>query len=288
VAPGLLRPSADEALASWRALVVAHREQIERLREDRREGDFWAPRAQQFRPGTRESVEIPYLESLGSAREEWLDVGAGGGRFAIPLAQRFARVVAVEPSPSMRQALAAAADERGVHNIDVVGLAWPPAPDVPLLSADLSLVSHVLYDIDDPGAFVVALERATRRRCAVILGDRAPSTAFEPLWTELWGEPLHRLPALREFLVVLGAMGRRFDVRSFPAGREEALDAQEAHAGARRLYWVAPGSERDARLGRLLREHYGTPSGQVTIPARINHTAVVTWEPPRLPGGARA
>ena len=277
----LLRPTAAEALADWRALVEANREQIERLREDERRTDFYARRAEQFRPGVLESAETPFLASLARPGERLLDVGAGGGRFAIPLAAAFAGVAAVEPSPAMRETLAAAAAEQGRANITVHPHAWPAPPDVDAPTGDVCLVAHVLYDIDGLGSFLDALEQQTRRLCAVILGDRAPSTAFEPVWSELQGEPLQRLPALREFVAVLGARGRRFDVRSFHArGGGEPMPADEAHVVARRLYWVAEGSERDARLGTLLRAHFGAGEDTVVLPRRINYTAVVSWAPP--------
>jgi SAM-dependent methyltransferase len=275
-----LRLSPEEALADWRALITANREQIERLREDEPRADFYARRAPQFRPGRLESLELAYLRELGSPSERWLDVGAGGGRFAIPLAQRCAGVVAVEPSPAMRETLIAGAAEHGVTNIEVHAFTWPPPADAPPIEADLGLVAHVLYDIADLGPFLDALEARVRRRCQVILGNRAPSTAFEPDWTELWGEPHHRLPALPEFLGVLAATGRRFDVRTFPAARESTpMPLDDAHAAARRLFWVTEGSARDARLRDLLQRHHDAGDGQVLLPQRIDYTAVVSWEP---------
>ncbi len=282
VAEHLLRPSAPETLAAWRALVLANREQIERLREDEPRTDFYARRAPLFRPGRMESAELEVLLAAGDASSTWLDVGAGGGRFAIPLAERFAHVIAVEPSPAMREALRSGAAEHGLANIDVHDLRWPPPAGAPDVTADFGLVAHVLYDIDDIGAFLDALEARVRRRCHVVLGNRAPSTAFEPAWTELWGEPLRRLPALPEFLRVLGALGRRFDVRTFPSHRDtEPLSLDDAHAAARRLYWVAEGSERDARLRDLIARQFGDGAGgAIRLPQRINYTAVVAWEPP--------
>jgi SAM-dependent methyltransferase len=274
----VLRPSAHAALDAWRALIEANREQIERLREDTRASDFYAARAPQFRPGRMPSPEQEQLEAIARREDAWLDIGAGGGRFAVPLARRVREVVALDPSPSMRETLAAAAAEAGVANIRIVDGQWPEAVDgVP--EVDVSLASHVLYDQDGLGGFLEAMERRTRRLCAVILGNRAPSGGFEPVWTELHGEPLCRLPGLHEFLAVLGALDRRFEVRTHAPASPEPLPAEEAHAAARRLYWVAEGSERDARLGALLREHFGTADGLVALPPRIAYTALVTWPP---------
>ncbi|MEX2228614.1 MAG: methyltransferase domain-containing protein [Dehalococcoidia bacterium] len=276
--PHALRPSASEALAAWRALILANREQIERLREDERRADFYARRAVQFRPGALESAETAHIASLARPGDRLLDVGAGGGRFAVPLAASFEAVAAVEPSPAMREMLAAAAAEHGVANITVHDHVWPAPAGVAPPSGDVSLVAHVLYDIDELGAFLDALEAQTRRTCAVIFGNRAPSTAFEPVWSALHGEPLHALPALREFLAVLAARGRRFDVRTFDTRGDGApLPADEAHALARRLYWVAEGSPKDVQLGEQLRTHFAAGDGMVALPRRLGFTAVVTW-----------
>lgn len=278
--PNALRPSAEDALAAWRDLILANREQIERLREDERRADFYARRAPLFQPGALESVEVPYLASLAQPGDQLLDVGAGGGRFAIPLAGHFASVAAVEPSAAMREALTTAASEHGVSNIVIHDQRWPAPAGAELASGDVSLVSHVLYDVDALGAFLDALESQTRRTCAVILGNRAPSTAHEPAWTELHGEPLQRLPALREFIAVLAARERRFDVRTFDTrGDAGSMPADEAHAVARRLYWVAEGSAKDRRLGELLRAHFAAGDGMIALPPRLNFTAVVSWSP---------
>ena len=101
--PGMtssLRPTEAEAFAEWRRLIEADREQVGRLREDT-PSDYYAPVAAAFRPGRRESVEWPAVQALAEAGDTWLDIGAGGGRFALPLAEVVQQVIAVEPSGAM-------------------------------------------------------------------------------------------------------------------------------------------------------------------------------------------
>lgn len=276
-----LRPAATEALDAYTSLVAANREQVERLRDTPEpEGDFWARRAPRFRPGVLDVEELPGLLELAQPEDVWLDVGAGGGRFAVPLSRHVKRVIAIEPSPAMRGMLAdsIAAAER--DNLEVVDLRWPPEPGIESPSGDVALVANVLYDCLVLGEFIGALEAHVSRRCVVIASDRAPSTPDPAVWEALYGEPLCALPGLPEFVAVLGAMKRRYEVRAFGMSSPPPLmTPEDALADSRWRYWVEPGSAGDERLGQLLVERYGQPDGRVQLPPRRNYSAVISWEP---------
>ncbi|MBM4411190.1 MAG: class I SAM-dependent methyltransferase [Chloroflexi bacterium] len=149
---GLLRPSEADAIAAWAALVDADAAQVARVREPEPPGDFYAPMAERSRPGPRAALELPLLEAHARPDDTWLDIGAGGGRFAIPLSRRVARVVAIEPSEAMRATLASAATEAGRTNIEVHDPRWPAAGWT--TSADVSLAAHSIYDIREIAPFL--------------------------------------------------------------------------------------------------------------------------------------
>jgi hypothetical protein len=278
-----LRPSASEAFAAYTCLVLANREQVERLRDvPEPEGDFWARRAPRFRPGVLEAEELPGLLDLARPDDVWLDIGAGGGRFAIPLSREVRSVIAVEPSAAMRSVLGEAMAAETRTNIEMVDLRWPPAADVEAPSGDVSLAANVLYDNLELEAFLAALEAHTHRLCVVICSDRAPSTPDPGLWEALHGERLCPLPGLREFVAVLGALNRRYEVRAFGMARPSApMDLEDAMNESRWRYWVEAGSPKDGRLRELLRERFGQAEGAVVLPPRRSYSAVVSWEPPR-------
>ena len=275
-----LRPTAAEAFAAWRALTEADREQVERLREDRRGQDFYAPVASSFRPGQRDSIEWPVLEQLAQPGDTWLDIGAGGGRFAAPLAGIVERVVAVEPSEAMRNTLQEAASEAGRKNIEVVNAFWPVAGWE--IDVDVSLAAHAMYDIDDLEPFLAAMEQHTRRTCVAIFGCRARGAQLADLYAAVHHEPMATLPSLREFVAVLGAQGRRYEVRTAGAGQdaEAARPADEAYAVARRLLWLVEGTEKDAQMRALIDEWYSTTEG-IALPAMRPWIGIVSWEPAR-------
>ena len=57
----------------------------------------------------------------------WLDIGAGGGRYALPLALAVREVVAIDPSPSMLAALTEDAAANGIENTRAIEGRWPIA-----------------------------------------------------------------------------------------------------------------------------------------------------------------
>ena len=101
----VLRPSASEAATAWRDLVLAEREQVESLPDRPRPQDFYGPVAQSFKADPHRTDEplLDVLRALVRPDETWIDVGAGGGRYALPIALLARRVYAVEPSAGMRQ-----------------------------------------------------------------------------------------------------------------------------------------------------------------------------------------
>ena len=83
-----LRPSAQEALEAWAQRVRANRDQAERVREAPERPDFYAPVASAFRADPRRTDEpaLDILRGLVHREDTWLDIGAGGGRYALPVA----------------------------------------------------------------------------------------------------------------------------------------------------------------------------------------------------------
>ncbi len=274
----MLRPDEAGALAAWAALVDADAEQVARIREPEPPRDHYAPTAQRFRPDGLPAAELPLLLALAQPSDVWLDIGAGGGRFAVPLAARVARVIAVEPSEAMRDTLAAAAADVGRDNIEVHDVRWPAAGWTQ--DADVSLTAHSLYDIRELAPFLDAMEAHTRRLCVAVFRQFSRGTHLAALFEAVHGEPVHTLPALREFIAVLGGRGRRIEVRTVADDTPHVAPREQAFREARRLLWLAEGSAKDARMQALIEEWWGEPDG-VTLPVASEFIGVVTWEPPR-------
>lgn len=274
-AEATLRPTAHAALEAWRALVEADAEQVRRVSERDLNTDYYGAITQRFRPGVRPSQELPVLEALLEPNDTWLDIGAGGGRLTIPLAGRVRRVVAIEPSAAMREALGASALEAGLANIEVIAEPWPAA----VASGDVALAAHAIYDIADIGAWVEGMERAASRLCVVALFDRGRGHAWSEIFEAVHGEPMAALPAVREFVAVLGARGRTYEVRSLSSGPMEPIAEHTAFEQARRICWLVEGSAADVRMQTFMRERYAAAPGVLALPPMRRATYIVSWTP---------
>ena len=85
---GVIRADASAAEAAWAAQVRANREQVDRLREVPDGRDFYAPGHDLFVADPRRTGEavLDELRALAWRASAWLDIGAGAGRYALPLA----------------------------------------------------------------------------------------------------------------------------------------------------------------------------------------------------------
>jgi len=219
------------------------------------------------------------LSGMAQPNQTWLDVGAGGGRYAVPLSRLVQRVVAVEPSPSMRGVLRAAIEEHGVTNLDVIEARWPPPPEVEIPVADVSLVANVLYGSEEIEAFLEALERHTRERCVVIAADPSPNTPHPGIWEAMWGEPRRSLPGARELITLLWATGRTPEVTVVPAAPPQPSSPVDAVAEFAWMYRVTGDSADAQRLRALFIERFGQADGTVLLPPRRRCGTVISWRP---------
>jgi CTP:molybdopterin cytidylyltransferase MocA len=275
---------------AWASRVRRNREQVDRVREEPDGPDFYAKVSSVFRddPDRTGDAVVDALAKHVRPDDLFLDIGAGAGRYALPLARILRRGgIAIDPSRSMLGVLREAMRDHGIDNIEVVEGRWPEAVEAAgrhlagRLPADVSLIAHVGYDIEAIWPFLEAMERATRRECLAVLMERSPASLAEPLWPPIHGESRISLPALPAFVDLLAAHGRSPDVEMLESSRRSWASREEIETYVRRQTWVAPGSAKDARLQRLLDEWLvPAPGGgfelSVAEPLRVG---LVAWDP---------
>ena len=276
--PDALTLSAADALQSWAARVRANREQVDQFREAS-PADFYAPVAGMFRadPHRRDEPTLEALRELVQPADTVLDIGAGGGRYALPLALECQKVIAIEPSEGMRNVLAQGLAEFDIHNVELVDARWP-GTDV---QGDVALISHLGYDVEDIGPFLDAMESAARRLCIAVLLGQPPPTEADRLWPAVHGVERAALPSLPEFLTLLLARGRLFEMRLVDRSPQSYEQPDQGLAWLRQQLWTAPDSDKDRTLQRVARERIQERDGRYALSWAPVSVGVVTWAPPQ-------
>ena len=230
---------------------------------------------------TRTPVFDAVIQACGPERTV-LDIGAGPGRYTLPLAGAGCQVWALEPAEAMLRYLeedrAALAPEAAGRITPVVG-PWPQSRDrVP--PVEVALASLVVHFCPDPVGFLAAMGDVARRRCVVAIRVGQ----MEPLLPILWprfhpDQDRPRQPVLADLLDVMGEMGLHPDVHIHaalrPYGRYGSREeARERLAAMLRIEDTADLARLDAELQTLL-----VPDGDRWRSTETVDEAVVSWAP---------
>src|SRR6185312_16057326 len=109
-----------------------------------------------FTPSNRRALEA--LPEGGVV----LDVGCGAGAASLPLADRAGKIIGIDPSQAMLDALRERGESKGVEISTIVGI-WPDvAADTPMV--DVAVCNHVAYNVADLAGFARTLTEHVRQR----------------------------------------------------------------------------------------------------------------------------
>ncbi len=266
------------AIQQWKAMIEAEHAQSERMRASLPPRDHWQDYAHMFRvdPYRSDDTLLNRLRQEVAPRHIVIDVGAGGGRLALPLALQCRQVLAVELSPSMAAVLLQQAAEYGINNISLVQAPWG---DVEVAPGDIALCVHVLYTIQDIGPFLRKLENHARQKVLIVLYQTAPQSQIYPLWKEVHEEERRPLPALPQLKKVLEELGIDAQIEMLPPPPSRGFDSleQATEELSRRLY-LAHGSAKKGKLIEILPEKLEQVEGIFRIrDAQPMEPALVWW-----------
>jgi SAM-dependent methyltransferase len=279
---------ADLLERTWAERVHANNVQVDRFREIADAPDFYAPVTSLFRadPNRTDEPALTSLLALVRPGDTWLDIGAGAGRYALPIALAVApsggEVIALDPSAGMLASLHEIAAQHEISNIRTVEARWPPADaDVTPYAADVTLIAHVSYDIAEIGPFMRSMESAARRLCVAVLMERQPSSIADVCWPPVWGEARVPLPALPEFVELLRARGRTPAIERLEREPRRFASRAELEGFLRRQLWVAEGSAADRRFLEALEPLLvSDEEGRVGLrDQRPLPIGIITWSP---------
>jgi SAM-dependent methyltransferase len=254
-------------VANWRRIVDDRRRSVEALGEaDRAGGNFWDRRADQFRRMSEQfdpSKDL-LVSQLGEALGPdgtLLDVGAGAGRYAVPIARSGRRVTAVEPSAGMRRNLEERLQQAGLANVDVVASTWEEAE---VAQHDVVLAAHILYPLAEVVPFIRKLVAHARRAWFLTIRVEPMGGEFAPLWQEIWGTQYPVEPTFLDLYNLLFSIGLRPNARLRPFfGGTAAGDLEEVLQQARgRLFLPEDDHRHDAAIRRFLQAHMQEQDGR--------------------------
>jgi len=273
---------AAELAGSWDARVRANRDQVDLIRQGAEADDFYAPVSARFIDDPRRTGDavLDALLELAEPGDRWLDIGAGAGRYALPLALAVREVVAVEPSPAMTANLRSSMDAHGIHNVAIVGLRWPPAEKIP--GADVALIAHVGYDVEPIGPFLDAMEDAAGKRCVAVLMDRSPASYAAPFWPEIHGIERAALPAVGDLVELLEARGASPRMRRIARPPRTWPDVESLLGMLRHQLWIPEGGPQDQQLRDAVAGRVAAVPEGISLPEPDGWIGVADWVPPGI------
>lgn len=203
-----------------------------------------------------------------------LDVGAGSGRLALPLASVAESVIAVDPSKYLLGVLEREARRQGIANITPVLASWEDAKDV---QADISICSFVLHFIYDAASFLEKMDRCTRRRVFLNMGALNPLT---PLRSHFLRGSAAPGPTYLDAILVLKELGAepQLEMRSAPTMRR-FKNLSEAVRRMREDLDLPDTPEVRAELRELLPSWLVERDGILAPPYDTVPRAIISWTP---------
>ena len=250
--------------------------------------DWWAGRSAMFARGIGDPAAAPPfgLRQIADRLDRsatLIDIGAGAGRYSVPLSRLLAHVTLVEPSPAMAEHARAAFAAAGRDNFTIVEREWP-GPRVPPASA--VLMANVLAPVEDLEAFLRPALRRAGEWLFIIHGSIGDDSAVANRIGEAFhGEPRVPNPGAAELIPALHELGIYPDIvmgtRRFARSFDDLDHAATAMAGSA---LVEPTRGNLTRLRRILRGALQpVADGRLAMPVQELPIALMTW---RLDRGA--
>ena len=240
-------------------------------------GSFWDKRAKRFNESmmqNRERTERQIAKIELAPEYTVLDVGAGTGRLAIPIAKRVKSVTAIDPSRGMLACLQENMEKERVENITCINKRWEDVElRVDVEPHDVVIASHSLgmFDIQEA---LAKMDAAAKKYVYIF--------TFAGRWTDggLW-EKIHGeiRPSWSDYIYlynILHDMGIYADVEIWDSEYEQRYGSlDEAVTKLKEMYDMPSEKEEILRehLSKILVEDDGT-----LCLKRKSKSAMIWWQ----------
>ncbi len=265
-------------LQLWRDLTLRSRGQFG-TGFDRRERAQEYDAASKRRNVGRPDALFEFVKRDLRPEDTVIDIGAGTGRWTVPLAEVTHQVTAVEPAAAMAEVLGKNAAAAGVSGkIAVVPATWEAAE---VEVHDVVTCFHAAYMSADLAAFVRKMEAHARRTCYLGLRHFPADGIIQELSTRIYGTR-HDSPNFIVGYNALYQMGIYANVLLEEFQRvwtDQSLEA--AFARAKRHLFLEDAT-RDELVRSTLERRLVFRDGVYEWPDSMT-TALVWWKPERRP-----
>lgn len=155
-----------------------------------------------------------------------LDIGAGTGAFAIPLARQVKEVTVVEPSPEVIRGFC---DKMGdLTNVRIINKRWEDVDIEEIGRHDLVLAAHSLYGIADIETALKKMLSAANSHVCLIIGV-GPMNFYADIWRRFKDEEYHAPPGFIHLYNVLYQLGITASVEMVKVSRNQVyLNIEQA------------------------------------------------------------
>ena len=204
-----------------------------------------------------------------------LDIGAGTGKWVVPIAPRARHVTALDPSPSMLAVLKENVDAEGLENVRVVEGSWPETEVEP---HDVTLCSHAVYGVPDLEPFLRRMAEVTRHTCFLVLKSPVRYGLMAQASRRVWGHPFDS-PCFDIAYNVLLDMGICASVLVDPVLWDPWAHSsmEEALSEAKRKLRIRETTRHDDFLMGLLRKQLTEKNGSYIWPKSVR-SVLVYWD----------
>jgi hypothetical protein len=113
--------------------------------------------------------------------------------------------------------------------------------------------------------------------CVAVLLGHPPPTEADRLWPAVHGVERAALPSLPEFLGLLLARGRLFEVELVERSAQSYEQPEQALTWLRQQLWTAPDGDKDRTLQRVMHERLQQRDGRYAFSFEPVKVGIVRW-----------
>jgi ubiquinone/menaquinone biosynthesis C-methylase UbiE len=204
-----------------------------------------------------------------------LDIGAGTGAFALPIAQLVKEVTVVEPSLDMLARLGSKMN--CLTNVRLISKRWEDVTIEEVGIHDMIIAAHSLYDITDIETALKKMLSAAKKHLYIIIGTDKPRF-YANIWQRFKKEEYHPSPSFIHLYNILYELVVPANVELIKTSQDQIYESinQAVNSWQMRLD-LEPVQENELR--RYLLHHLEENDGKYCLPGE-GRNAIISVELP--------